>query len=54
MCNSCMLETAIKVSKETKGLLDVFMENRLPQYSKYTYNDTIKLLLEIAEISVTK
>ena len=41
-----VLETAIKVREQTKIDLKMFMEIEMPEYPKYTYNESVELLLD--------
>ena len=39
------LESSIKVSEDTKKHLKMFMERDFPEYPKFTYNESVIVLL---------
>ena len=45
MITMARLESSIKVSEETKKCLNIFMEENYPEYPKYTYNESVSVLL---------
>jgi len=45
MITMARLESSIKVSEDTKKHLKMFMERDFPEYPKFTYNESVIVLL---------
>ena len=45
MITMARLESSIKVSEDTKKHLKKFMERDFPEYPKFTYNESVIVLL---------
>jgi hypothetical protein len=46
MITMARLESSIKVREQTKKDLKMFMERDFPEYPKFTYNESVELLLD--------